>query len=257
MLTKPKKPEATHFYHYSSAENLHLLEPILLKSKLYFPRPNELNDPTEAKPKFTVPSETELIQFMYDHYIRNRPYLSSQECAQIKETMIAACKSKGANYIGEIIVQYIYERTNNHRIYSMSKRFDNMSLWANYADNHKGYCLEFKNEGLFSRAYEVKYSDEVINFDITKPDETIGYYFFIKKRDWGSEEEIRIVTPQHFKHPIIFDSKLLTRLILGYQMSHANKLQIIEWAEQRSTPLVVVQTKYNDFEQKLELLSIG
>ena len=42
-----------------------------------------------------------------------------------------------------------------YRIYSLSKRYDNLNLWAKYAADHSGYCLEFANEGpLFEHAKE-------------------------------------------------------------------------------------------------------
>jgi len=37
------------------------------------------------------------------------------------------------------------------RVYSMTKRWNNLSLWAKYAADHTGYCLEFLNEGLYSK----------------------------------------------------------------------------------------------------------
>lgn len=33
----------------------------------------------------------------------------------------------------------------------MTKRWNNLSLWAKYAADHTGYCLEFLNEGLYSK----------------------------------------------------------------------------------------------------------
>jgi hypothetical protein len=33
------------------------------------------------------------------------------------------------------------------RVYSLSRRFDNLSLWPKYAADHSGHCLEFANEG--------------------------------------------------------------------------------------------------------------
>jgi hypothetical protein len=33
------------------------------------------------------------------------------------------------------------------RVYSMSRRWNNLSLWAKYAADQSDYCLEFVNEG--------------------------------------------------------------------------------------------------------------
>jgi hypothetical protein len=47
------------------------------------------------------------------------------------------------------------------RILSLAKRADQVNMWALYADTHRGFCLEFANEGIFRAAREVDYVDEL------------------------------------------------------------------------------------------------
>jgi DUF2971 family protein len=61
-------------------------------------------------------------------------------------------------------------------IFSMTKRWDNMSMWAKYADNHAGYCLEFSNAGLFAAACEVEYGD-VAAIDVTETGMDMNSFF--------------------------------------------------------------------------------
>lgn len=57
----------------------------------------------------------------------------------------------------------------------MSKRYDNLSLWAKYAGDHSGYCLEFVNEGpLFESARDVIYEDS-LQMDVNNPEHTNGF----------------------------------------------------------------------------------
>lgn len=257
MLVKPIKPKCHHFYRYASAEKLDWLKPILLQDQLYFPAPSELNDPAEGKPKPSRASESSFVQFLYGQYVADKPNLSQAECDRIKTFITEQLHSIGCKQT----LEYISKHTNpiinrNHKIYSLCKRWDNMSMWAKYANDYRGYCLEFKNSGLFSNAYEVYYSDEEITQDFTNLDEVNGYFFFHKKSEWSNEEEVRIVTPSHIQNPISFDPTLLRRVILGYKISTEDKSQIIQWTKKRLIPLPVAQSRYNEFNHALELIHI-
>ena len=136
------------------------------------------------------------------------------------------------------------------RIYSMSKRPDNMSLWAKYADDHKGFCLEFSNAGLFAAAREVKYGD-IVDFDPTDPEQMNAYFLFEKTLDWQTEEEVRLVAPRGSRETVQFDPNLLTRIIIGEHMPEADIRVIREWANLRYPKLTMVRGEYDVFEHRL------
>jgi len=256
MHVQPIKPKCLHFYRYASTENLAWLEPILLQNQLYFPSPGELNDPAEGKPKPSRASESSIAQFLYDQFVADRPNLPQAEYENIKHDITNEVRNLGSEQTLKHISKYLNSILNRHKIYSMCKRWDSMSMWAKYANNHTGYCLEFKNSGLFSSTYEVYYSDEEITQNFTNLDEVNGYFFFYKTSEWSNEEEVRIVTPSHIQNPISFDPTLLSRVILGYKISTEDKSQIIQWTKKRSIPLPVAQSGYNEFNHALELIHI-
>jgi hypothetical protein len=70
----------------------------------------------------------------------------------------------------------------SYRIYSMSKRWDNLSVWQWYGDNHRGYCVEFKNKKFYQALREVVYVDEPITFDWTVVGDRDLEAFFCKHR---------------------------------------------------------------------------
>lgn len=256
MLVKPIKPKCHHFYRYASTEKLGWLKPILLQNQLYFPSPSELNDPAEGKPKPSRASESSLVRLLYDQYVADKPNLSQVERDNIKRYVTEQVRGLGGEQTLKLMSKYLNPLLDCHKIYSMCKRWDNMNMWVKYANECTGYCLEFKNSELFSKAYEVYYSDEEITLDFTNLDEVNGYFFFYKKSEWSNEEEVRIVTPAHEQNPISFDPTLLSRVILGYKISTKDKSQIIEWAKKRSIPLTVAQSRYNEFNHSLELIHI-
>ncbi len=135
----------------------------------------------------------------------------------------------------------------------MSKRYDNLSLWAKYADGHSGYCLEFANEGpLFDTARDVMYED-CLAMDVNNPDHMNGYWFFYKRPEWSNEEEVRLVLPRNKGSKVKIDPRWLKRLILGRSVSEQNERVIRAWARERAPELAVVKARYDSVEQTIEL----
>ena len=153
------------------------------------------------------------------------------------------------------LAQGLYAHMNsNHRAYCMSKHYDNLVMWAKYAGNHSGYCLEVANEGpLFTLAYDVAYVDDLPFMDITDPEDR-GPYTFFKHSRWSGEEEVRIGGLNFSGNPMVkFDPHSLRRIILGPRMSEENEKKIREWAEQREPNLHVVKAYFDDFDLKMKL----
>jgi len=243
------RPTVSHLYKYSSC-NLVWLKPIIMKSELYFPTPAELNDPAEAKPILANLSLDKICTFLYDMFILNNPGLPSTTYQLTK----AQIEYNSARFGPDVLLKEMSKALQNEfmtvRIYSMTKRPDNMALWAKYADNHKGYCLEFANSGLFSAAHEVVYGNTT-DIDPTDQDTINSYFLFEKTLDWLTEEEVRLVTPRGAEPIINFDPNLLSRLIIGQQMSDANIKVIQEWVNLRSPKLPLFRAEYDTIEHKL------
>lgn len=243
------RPAVSHLYKYSSCK-LDWLKPVITKSELYFPTPDELNDPAEAKPKLAKLSLDEICDVLYDMFVINNPGLPAKTYQFTK----AQIEYNGARFGPDVLLKEMSKALHAEfmtiRIYSMSKRPDNMSLWAKYADGHKGYCLEFSNSGLFSAAREVDYLN-TNDFDLTDPNQRNAYFLFKKTLDWQTEEEVRLVTPRGAKSIINFNSGLLTKLIIGQHMSDVNIKTIQKWANLRSPKLPLVRAEYDTIEHTL------
>lgn len=138
----------------------------------------------------------------------------------------------------------------------MSKRWDNMNLWAKYADDHTGYCLEFANTGIFTKALAVEYGD-IFELDVTAPTaagDAFPLFVRKKKTDWSNEEEIRIIGPTLAEPRVPIEPAWLTRVILGKDMRPEHRDPIRQWAGSRNPPLPAVQAEYDAVEQILKLV---
>ena len=181
-MSKPLlRPVESHFYKYASC-NLDRLKPIITRNELYFPTPNQLNDPAEAKPRLSKLSLIKIHLFLYDMHVINYPDLSSEDYQEVKAQIEHGCIQFGSLVLQKEITRILHTELETIRIYSMSKRPDNMSLWAKYANVHKGYCLEFSNSGFFATAREVSYGD-VVDFDPTDIEQSKANFLFQKTLD--------------------------------------------------------------------------
>jgi hypothetical protein len=181
-LPEPQKSTAPYLYKYSPPEHLEWLRDILLKHELYLPNLSELNDNNDGLPHLALQSEEEMAAYLCDNLHRYRPDLSPEELPYERGVIRYNVTQHGPADLQEIILKVLDAELEGYRIYSMTKRFDRMNLWALYAANHTGYCLEFENTGAFlGCAKDVAYLEpkdmEILLHD---PQITRGYFFFCK-----------------------------------------------------------------------------
>ena len=139
------------------------------------------------------------------------------------------------------------------RVYSLSKRSNNLSLWAKYAANHTGYCLEFMNQGpLFQNTFEMVYG-EYAPFDLNDSENRSASFLAHKRLEWSNEEEVRLLRARGSGPQVRIEPQWLSRIILGKNMSLDHQTQIREWAKLRQPELVVVQASFDDLHQELRL----
>lgn len=245
------KPNCQFFYKYKPADHPDYIRSIILDHQLYFPTPSQLNDPLEAKPQLISNSLPNLKMHFFRSWIAANPGLSAERHARAMAEIEAFTNTHGREFVLGLLQSDLHPILDAHRIFSLAKRWDNMTNWVRYASNHTGVCLEFANEGPpFSSTYEVKYDGQVL-LDITEPEQLDTTFFFHKSAGWHHEEEIRIVTHRGCPPTVQFDPSLLTRLILGKDVLDTLRLKILEWARMRQPKLLVVQAAYDDYEQKL------
>ena len=185
-----------------------------------------------------------MCSFLYSKFVQRSPQLTPTELEKEREIIFYNVKLHGTATLFRIITESLNSELKDYRIYSMSKRYDNLSLWAKYAEDHSGYCLEFLNEGLlFEKTRDVIYED-TFQMDVSNPEHTNGCWFFYKRPEWSNEEEVRLVLPRHQGSTVKITPQWLTRLILGKSVStHNEKLFAIgRFSEARVSPWLKLTT---------------
>ena len=251
----PAKASGSHFYKYSSAQYLERLRPVLLEHRLYLPSLDQLNDPADGRPKLVLLDPEQMVSFLVAAIVQDNPTMG--EADQQRHAMILRHNIgvHGLEFFHTELAKLLHRDLETFRVYSMSKRYDSLALWAKYAGDHTGYCLELANTGeLFEHAKEVIYG-ESIPMDITNADHRSGYFLFMKRPEWSNEEEIRLVRPRTKNNVpgVIIHPEWLTRIILGKNMSEKNERQIREWSLERSPTLAVVKARFDTVAQRIAL----
>ena len=146
----------------------------------------------------------------------------------------------GADLVIQSFEDGLPKHFENQRIYSISKRPNNLHLWKKYAAVHTGYCLEFRTDGVFKgHVREVRYRD-YYEADITGPSQLVGAFFYYKTTEWRREEELRIIGRRNADGgTIAFDPAMLTRIMLGKRMPAEQREIIQDWARKRAPILSV------------------
>jgi hypothetical protein len=110
----------------------------------------------------------------------------------------------------------------DHGVACLSKRPDNLLLWAHYADGFKGVCIGYLgNEEIMKNAEPVEYRTRL---PIGNP--TDAELLHIKSMHWMYEEEYRIVSKNYVNDWSSDGSAEPREIIFGNRISDENKAAI-------------------------------
>jgi hypothetical protein len=125
----------------------------------------------------------------------------------------------------------------NVGIYSLSKSFNDELLWAHYANNHQGFCIEYDFEILTDKnsfynfyPFDVEYSShppEIEISDISSKHQNIFKKIAgTKSKKWSYEQEKRILTDKYGEHE--YNYSAVKAIYFGLRMPEKQKIKMME-----------------------------
>lgn len=179
---------------------------------------------------------------------------------------------KNSGKIEKSISKAVQEASATLSISCFSKIEDSVLMWSHYADNNKGICLEFENEGFL----DVSYSEERTAIRIRKLMYKILWNFHTKEKieiskkelpifliaiaplltkskDWAYEKEVRCIFNSSNKQLIsrndqfFYRLKTLKSIILGCRTSEDEKAEILIFAKDNQIPIYQMQLSNNTY----------
>ena len=221
---------------------------LFIKKQMYFPTVEELNDPYDCYPTFSLDgcTDAQLRELLINRnkdkhseedYNRIKSYLRSDEC-KVDEIY-------KYNY-RELIAPYFKE----DRVLSLTSEPNSPLMWAHYSDNYRGFCLELniKDNGfLKDSAFPICYS--VIRPSIN-PAKLLDNDFEIKSlvatkyKGWEYEKEWRL-----FGHKIegkLIQLNKIEGVILGPRISEEDKVSIKNWINSQEDNIKLMCAEFNE-----------
>ena len=207
-------PEVNHLYKYC-AYNTNSLS-ILINKKIWVAKPDSFNDPFDCNIKIN-PKDFDVEAFKKYLYMTGRitKKLPWKNCIKPFE-------------------EFLKKDVKNFGVFSMSQINDNILMWSHYADQHKGFCIEFDRLpnnllGDFEITQPVNYScdyPKLVFFDSSgKQDLSIfKKTLFYKAKDWAYEKEWRLIYDEGDREETMPAN--ISSIIFGLRMSIEHKRAI-------------------------------
>ena len=137
------------------------------------------------------------------------------------------------------------------RICSLSKTYDNALMWAHYANEHNGCCIELEVPDSTWKCLDVQYQTTMPKLSSgINSDEAINTIFGVKSDFWSYEQEVRYIKAvQNTKEGKPFKANLpvhIKRILLGIRVPNEDKERIERIVKAIDGNIVVEKLKRND-----------
>lgn len=225
---------------------------ILRESRIYCPRPSQLNDELECKPDMVIgdfndPTYKASVEAWVRRCVRHRPVAPTEE--EIQQELAQLTPEKLMHMAGESAPEYHAAIDQQFRIVSLALSPANAHLWWDYADRFRGICIQLHLTPWIP-AYRVKYSDIVPILDLVDDEgfAALDMTALRKRLKWAPENEARLILrepplpddPALVSQMLEFDPQRIKAVAFGYGIDPAKKQAIIDAIQGRGIPLYVV-----------------
>ncbi len=225
-----------YIYKYTSLETA---KTILKYNTIRFSKPPLFNDPFDFQLTFDTENTNEEID-KYVNQIAHTKGLSTHQREEYRD------KLRSPEKRFSITNNSIQKAINSMKISCFSTVFDNLLMWAHYANKHCGVVLKFdilKDSSFFMVPYSANYVNKYPVFNYIRDDYFKGGGYLsqllveTKSLDWQYENEIRVMKPDADIHnPAEYQDFSINReaiigVAFGCQVKDEYKKEFIQYAK--------------------------
>lgn len=195
--------------------------PAICSGSFKFSLPEELNDPADLVPSVIPDEVKKSLEYLRHNGIDQAGYadLLSQHALLLRlaPTLARTPRPTSIEEINrqlryphydkiDLLIEYLYEVAKEFRarvgVACLTKKLHCLPMWAHYARNAKGVCVEYGHLDSVFSGDETRVLNEVraVNYNrnmngVTFQPSTYTNLFLAKFSDWEYEMEYRVVTP--------------------------------------------------------------
>jgi Protein of unknown function (DUF2971) len=183
----------------------------IAQNYIFFADRNSLNDPFDSNPELVKLTENSQEIEKFYNLVANKIAEKSVRANFQENYDLKSFQKYSQEKVPDLILEF--------GIACFSMHIMNMPLWANYANNHSGVCLQFniENDSEFFKVLNPIYYHENLNqleFNPIIENNELLKIFFRKHQSWEYEKEIRVL--KDLKGKYNYNKKALRNVILGY-----------------------------------------
>ncbi len=185
-------------YHYERFK-AEYLSATLLDQRIHCSSPTNLNDPWDCKPWFDSRpmDDPETFEEMLRWLHAQAGHELQPDLKKQWEDTLRNDPAKRAEFIAGLSRQNA-QLMSERRIYCVTPHPDSTLMWSHYAENHRGFCLEFGTDNpLFCMALEVLYQSDYpvwTPHDFQYQQKRAIEMILTKAQDWHYENEFRLIS---------------------------------------------------------------
>lgn len=227
-------------------------EELFSTSTVWFSSPSSLNDPFECRPWITFNgSESQIVDSLTRAIRRNNPFMPVNIATACADSILREGRHHDSKTWENLRADLMSHLNKDIGLYCLTKAQDNILMWAHYAKNHEGYCLEFEATDytpVFGKSQEVKYAEEFPVFDLfnTSSDKQVDLAFLTKFVGWKYEEEYRVVDHQEGSGNHAYPPELLRSVTFGMNMQEKEREKIRGWLKNRGHEIKLYETSIHE-----------
>jgi len=254
-------PDRLYKYgHIENDDRVRFTRGVLENNELYCAPPSGLNDPFDSVMTCIADGSKTVCKRLFREWLQRNPDKSRRKHLDFEKEFFR--QSGWRQFLAQELEGEIRAKRQEFGVFCMTREKKNIPMWAHYAANHKGFCLEFQTtNSFFSRARKVCYERQLSTVNVLSPWDTLIRHataaLLTKSKDWEKEEEWRIIDLNHGVGIQQCPPKSITGVIVGCRMPTPARRQIADWCKKRKPQPVLYEAKIKNEEFGLDINEIS
>lgn len=248
-------------FNSADADVNHNTRRMVVDGEIFFSSPLDFNDPFDCPTFASLKGRDEDVFAKLKEESRKRfPGLSDSDVDADARKRLERYQ-RDTDFQREFEEQTLREHHASRGVFCLSETCISVPMWAHYADQHRGICLEFDRQRLmeaFPPTSKVQYAPAVDAYNAMDTflcsDEAavmrLSESFLIKAREWEYEQEWRIISDSVGTTNLPKDC--LTSVILGCRAPKECEEMVESWMRERKTPFAIRRAVANIPKMRLD-----